>query len=54
MIALDFYKKKSKLSVMKTPRSTVGRNMNLSLRVEKPKRGAGAYSRKNKFDNKWE
>jgi stalled ribosome alternative rescue factor ArfA len=34
---------------MKTNRSTVGKNLNLSTRVEKQRRGKGAYSRKNRY-----
>ncbi len=38
---------------MKTIRSTVGKNLNLSTRVEKQRKGKGAYVRKNKY-GKWE
>lgn len=41
------------LGFMKNIRSTVGKNLNLSTRVEKQKRGKGAYVRKNKY-NKWD
>lgn len=39
---------------MKNTRSTVGKNLNLSTRVEKQKRGKGAYVRKNRYGNKWD
>ena len=55
---LTFIKKKAKIASMKTntismkPRSTVGKGMNLSHRVEKPRKGV--YSRRGKYGNKWE
>lgn len=35
-----------------TTRSTVGKNLNLSTRIEKQKRGRGAYLRRNRYNNK--
>lgn len=52
MKALDFYKKESRVSSMKS-RSTVTKGMNLSTRVEKQRKGKGAYVRRNRY-NKWE
>jgi len=36
------------------PRSTVGKNLNLTTRVEKQRRGTGSYSRKTKYGKRWE
>jgi stalled ribosome alternative rescue factor ArfA len=35
---------------MKTTRSTVGKGLNLSTRVEKQRKGKGAYIRKNRYN----
>ena len=44
---MTFIKKKVTLANMKTKsRSTVGKGLNLSTRVEKQGKGRGAYSRK--------
>lgn len=48
---LDIYKKPITLTNMKTKsRSTVGKGLNLSTRVEKQGKGRGAYSRKNRYN----
>lgn len=39
--------------IMKTPRSTVSKNVNLATRVEKQRKGFGSYSRKAKFKKDW-
>lgn len=36
------------------PRSTVGKNLNLTTRVEKQRKGLGSYSRKTKYGKRWE
>lgn len=36
-----------------TSRSTVGKGLNLSTRVEKPRKGKAAYVRRNRY-NRWE
>jgi stalled ribosome alternative rescue factor ArfA len=51
---LTFIKKVVKIGNMKAIRSTVGKGMNLSSRVEKQRKGVGAYSRKAKYGNRFE
>ena len=40
-------------NIMKINRSTVGKGLNLSVRVEKQRKGKGAYVRRSKY-NRWE
>jgi len=47
---LDFYKKGATLVGMNKPRSTVAKGLNLSTRVEKQRKGKGAYVRKNRYN----
>jgi stalled ribosome alternative rescue factor ArfA len=53
-MSLTFIKKVVKIGNMKAIRSTVGKGMNLSSRVEKQRKGVGAYSRKTKYGNRYE
>jgi hypothetical protein len=43
-----------KSRTMKTTRSTVGKGLNLSTRVQKQKKGMGAYIRKTKYGKIYE
>lgn len=48
MSRLDIYKNSAKMNGMKA-RSTVTKNLNLSTRVEKQRKGVGSYKRKNRY-----
>jgi len=47
---VDIYKNDAILTNMKTTRSTVGKGLNLSTRVEKQRKGRGAYVRKSRYN----